>query len=355
VSILFVAAVFLLIATQIPSRQTQNQISREIQDFARLEYINFEDSLDQTVFLDAYELFYPEKAHESDSLIRLIQDYKHRLETTSWVSQTFSLYQILIMYIKFVFIYSAVLALTYYGVHSLGIWRFIREKQGKDSYMYLLVQKLIQFKNHSIAQSIKTACILLFKATAKGVLYLLLFSPAYVIAYSFRTRFDTNSVIFMVALGVISNAFLITYIHKFYSFLVAESRKGYVETSIVKNLDQSYDSISYREIFRFRKSFQNHVFDHIYENARYQFYASVKEQASFLITGLVIIEMALNIHEHLCYTLLQTILYQQYHSTLIIVFALFFLVKMTEMIIDRRMIRLARYFDNQPAIDVEHS
>jgi hypothetical protein len=260
--------------------------------------------------------------------------------------------QILIMYMQFVVIYAAVLALTYYAVHSLGIWRFVREKQNKDSYLYLLVQKLIKFNSRSIAGDIKLLFVLLFKATTKGILYLILFSPAYVIAYSFRTRFDTNSVIFMVALGVISNAFLITYIQKFYSFLVAESRKGYTETAIVKNLDRSYNSISYREIFQIRKSFANHVFDQIYENARYQFYASLKEQASFLITGLVIIEMALNIHGHLCYTLLQTILYQQYHSTLIIVFALFCLVKVTEIIIDQRLLRLARYYDNQPAYDM---
>jgi len=59
-----------------------------------------------------------------------------------------------------------------------------------------------------------------------------LFSPAYVIAYAIRTEFNTDTIIFMALLGVVSNGLLVTYANKFYAFLVAESRKGYVETGL---------------------------------------------------------------------------------------------------------------------------
>ena len=79
-----------------------------------------------------------------------------------------------------------------------------------------------------------------------------------------------------------------------------------------------------------RKRFENHVFHHVYVNARYQYIQSIKEQASFVITGLIIIEMALNIHGHLCYELLQNILFRNDQSAFLIIFLIFLLVKLTE-------------------------
>ena len=100
----------------------------------------------------------------------------------------------------------------------------------------------------------------------KLFIYLVLFSPAYVIAYSFKTKFDTDSIIFMIILGVISNALLITYSQKFYTFLITESNKGYVETAIVKNLNNNYSfaSIQISSILNLNKFFKGHVFDHIF-------------------------------------------------------------------------------------------
>ncbi len=66
----------------------------------------------------------------------------------------------------------------------------------------------------------------MLKALLKGVAYTILFAPAYVIAYSFKTRIDTDSLLFMIVLGVVSNGLLINYANKFYAFLAAESRKA---------------------------------------------------------------------------------------------------------------------------------
>jgi hypothetical protein len=176
-------------------------------------------------------------------------------------------------------------------------------------------------------------------APVAAIAHLVLFSPAYVIAYSIRTEFSTDTLPFMILLGVVSNGLLVTYANKFYTFLVAESRKGYVETALAKNLHGSYDrhapdGISLRAILRPGKRFGGHVFEHIFRNARYQYLATIKEQASFLITGLIIIEMALNIHGHLSYEMLRQMLYRNYAIVIAIVLGIFYAVKLTEIVTD---------------------
>jgi hypothetical protein len=139
--------------------------------------------------------------------------------------------------------------------------------------------------------------------------------------------------------------------NKFYAFLVAESRKGYVETAVVKNLNSSYapragGGISYIDILRPAKRFSGHVFDHIFKNARRQYLSTIKEQASFLITGLIIIEMALNIHGHLSYELLRQLLYKNYDIVIVIVLGIFYTVKGTEIFVDWMMNREEKKYEN---------
>jgi hypothetical protein len=125
-----------------------------------------------------------------------------------------------------------------------------------------------------------------------------------------------------------------------------------VQTAAVKGLNNDYsqkapDGISYRDIFRLRKFFPGHVFQHIFLNARYQYLSTIKEQASFLITGLVIIEMALNIHGHLCYEMLQNILYRQFDVVLAIILGIFWVVKATEIAADYWQQMETRKYENQ--------
>jgi hypothetical protein len=183
--------------------------------------------------------------------------------------------------------------------------------------------------------------------------YFVLFSPAYVIAYSLRTRFNTDTLPFMILLGVISNGLLVMYAHKFYTFLVSESRRGYVETANAKNLDTSYlpskRGINQRQIIRPIKHFKGHVFEHIYSNARFQYLSTIKEQATFLITGLIIIEMALNIHGYLSYEMLRQMLYRNWEIVIAIILGIFLLVKMTDIVTDLIVMRESRKHANQNA------
>ncbi len=231
--------------------------------------------------------------------------------------------------------------LTYYGVQTLASWRFIRDRHAE----YLEI--------HSSKESLSTGFNFtkIIYTIFRTIGYFVLFSPAYVIAYSIRTEFKTDSVFFMIFLGVISNGLLIMYSNKFYAFLIAESRKGYIDTARVKNLNEKFtisqDGISLRSLLHPIKGFSGHLFEHIFKNAHFQYLSTIKEQASFLITGLVIIEMALNIHGHLNYELLRQILYKNYDIVILIVLSIFYTVKCTEIFADYLVHRELKKYENR--------
>ena len=331
-SVIFFAILFSVIGYTIALPPQSHQISREVTVY--YDIINPDNPLHKLMLKESLDLYYPMQSARNDSIVQKISDgsagsFLQYIDNNALTSE--KTIKILYMYLKFIIIYVFVLIFTYFGAQSLAIFKFVKMRQKRSSYLTLLWQYL----QSNSRKSVKTISTLLIKAFIKGIIYLVLFSPAYVIAYSFKTRFDTDSMFFMVLLGIISNGLLISYTQKFYTYLVTESRKGYVNTARVKNLNNSYDAnrpdgIRYGKIFRLRKSFNGHVFQHIYKNARFQFISSIKEQASFLISGLVIIEMALNIQGHLCYELLQNILYENFQAVLLIVFLIFLLLKLTE-------------------------
>jgi hypothetical protein len=236
------------------------------------------------------------------------------------------------MVIRFILVYITVMLLTYYGAQTFALFRFVRKKQAASS---------------------DRGPVRMYGASAlRTVVSFLLFAPGYVIVYSLKSVIDTSSVLVMIVLGVVSNGVLANYSNKFYTLLVNESRRGYVETAVVKNVHSSYqwnvpDGLRLRWMFRLRKKFPGHVLEHIVHNARHQYMATLKEQAAFVITGLVIIEMALNIQGHLCYELLQAILFKQYDTVLGIMFAVFALVKITDLAVDMWIWKTESHFSNR--------
>jgi hypothetical protein len=346
-SIIIIAIIFAVIGFIITPSSQAPKASEGFDSLS--EYIAPADPLHKLILKESLDLFYPNQSAKNDSIVHIISGGS---ENIFMIGNDLSLSsakitQIILMYLKFITIYILVLILTYYGAQSLAILKFIKMRQNRSSYLLLLWDYL----HSSNKKSIKTIFSLLTKALIKGFGFFILFSPAYVIAYSIKTRFDTDSIFFMILLGIVSNGLLISYSQKFYTFLVSESRKGYVNTARVKNLHNRYeasrfDGISYRQIFQPRKSFDKHVFQHIFKNARFQFISSIKEQASFLISGLVIIEMALNIQGHLCYELLQNILYKNFQIVLLIVFLIFLLLKLTEIYSDYLQNHYSNKYEN---------
>jgi len=322
----------------------------EIESYLNLQFIDFDRPFDKALLRDVLAIYEPNKIGKHDSLLTAIDKYRktklldniqsaHLQEQLSFEK----ILELLKMYIKFIIIYIIVMVLTYYGVQTSGVLRFVRKQQKKQSsflsFVIMITSKPNSIKWIPLLSYYSQALFHLFKAIVKALVYLILFSPAYVIAYSLKTEFNTDTILFMILLGVISNGLLITYTNKFYTFLVTESRKGYVQTAIVKNLNNSFaisskSTISLQSIFNFRKRFKGHVFEHIFMNARFQYLSTIKEQASFLITGLIIIEMALNIQGHLNYELLQQILYRNFDIVIVIILGIFYVVKSTEIFAD---------------------
>jgi predicted DNA repair protein MutK len=311
--------------------------------FGDLSFINFNSQFDLALLKDAINIYYPGCADRNDSLYNAVVKFKRResadrLQSTRVAEKlTWTRFaDILGMYLKFLLIYAVVMALTYYGVQTLAVFRFVYKKRLASSGGLPTARKIGRW----------------FVAFTAGLGVFLLFCPAYVIAYSIRTEFNTDTAIFMVILGVVSNGVLITYANKFYAFLVAESRKGYVATAVVKNLHAGYrfhgaDGISFSSILSPVKKFRGHVFDHIFRNARYQYLSTIKEQASFLITGLIIIEMALNIHGYLNYEMLRQLLYRNYSIVAVIMLLIFYTVKMTELFADYLIYKENMKYENR--------
>jgi hypothetical protein len=317
-------------------RENRNENSR-ITKFINVPISNYNDPFQRALFKDVLNIYFPGQSSTNDSLAKQVLSTKESRFNEKLMNPhtkehltTSSFFELFGMYLKFLIIYIIAMLLTYYGVQTLAVWRFVSSRQTGRA------------NNHSKP----------FFSFLTGILYFFLFSPAYVIAYSIRTEFNTDTVFFMVILGVMSNGLLVMYANKFHAFLTAESRKGYIETALAKNLISSWnynnqDGIAFRSIFKPIKKFKGHVFDHIFMNARHQYLSTIKEQSSFLITGLVIIEMALNIHGHLNYEMLRQILYKNYDKVIIILLGIFYTVKMTEIFADYLVHRENLKFENR--------
>ncbi len=362
--IIFIGLVFLLIFTFWgPEKKVSTyKYLTDIQAFTRLDFLDLSNPEDRTLLREALDYYDPDHSQEHDSLLAEIETYINALLRADAGSPYLSaelnyskFISLLVMLVKFAGIYIIVLLLTSYGVETFAVYRFIRLQQPDSLFVSLKTTWQDLLKTGVWYEKFRFIAIILRKilrGLLKGLVMLTLFAPAYVIAYSFKTRFDTDSVVLMVLLAVISNGLLITYTQKYFTFLVGESRKGYVQTAIVKNLKKDYrfsseSGLRLSSIFTIRKSFPGHIFGHIYQNVRFQYLNTLKEQASFLITGLIIIEMALNIQGQLCYELMQNILYKNLAIVLMIVFGIFVIVKLTEIAVDYLIFVQQQKIDNK--------
>lgn len=314
-----------------------------LESYIDIDSVNFASPLQRTLFREAFAETHAMSGAALDSVLNLLE--RERIarftdpekkaggarEHLTWDSAL----RLLPLYISFLAVYAIVMVATFFAARTIAIVRFAAMKRGRSSFIR---EYLRQIERRGPSAALGRIGLLL-KALLRGAAYGIFFSPAYVIAYAFRTRIDTENLLFMTFLGIVSNGLLINYANKFYGLLVTESRKGYVETALVKGLRSSYvfgspEGLPLETLAAPLRRLRGHVFRHIYLNARFQFIMSLKEHAAFLVTGLVIIEMALNIKGHLCYTLLQHILYREYDLVLLIVFGIFAVVKATELAVD---------------------
>ena len=365
-SIAFVTVLFVLLVRMVAGQEDGGRIAREqaVAPYLQIPGMDLSRTEDRALLRETLGLFRPDSVRANEALLTAIQD-ERQSEYTDLSRKAGAddrgltggvLKRLSGMYLQFIIVYVVVLVFTFYASQTLALFRFVRYKQGRSSYLAEALQAWHAKTGGTGARATGTQLtrvgVPLLKALLKGIAYALLFSPAYVIGYALKTTVDVDSLLFMVLLGIVSNGLVITNANAFTTLLMAESRKGYVDTALVKNLSGVYawhvpGGLSITSLLTLPRSFPGHVLHHIYLNAQHQYLPALKMQASFLITGLIIIEMALNIQGHLCYELLQTLLYKHYVQSCAIIFGIFLLVKITEIAVDLYRYREGLRYDNR--------
>lgn len=331
-----------------------------VRQLSDIQALRPDHPLHRALIRESAKSFFPDRHINGDSLVDALIDYRRQIVLTeieaSRRNAEISLKNvtdIVPMFGSFIAAFVVVMGFIYYGAQTLGLFQFMSDKQGGPSRRSELIAatKLLFSKINSTERKsvIKKIITLQSRFAGKTLFYAIAFSPAYVVAYSFKTNFETDSMLFLVLLGIGTNGVLITLAHKFYSLLHIESRKGYVETAIAKGLNADYRAIQNRRIWMLRKYFPNHVLRHIFIHTRHQYLATIKEQGSMVITGLIIIEMALNIQGHLGYELLKNILYRNWEAAGVMVFCIFLLIKTAEAAVDFWIEFENRKYENRDA------
>lgn len=321
--------------------------------------IDLTNPLDAALFKETLRAFYPD-GPRPDSLsaavdiliFKTLTDERYKSGRESAGLSGESLAKLSWMYVQFTAVFVVVAVLTFLVARTLAIQKFFQMKAGKDSSLRRLMKLYVSFRSGNAPRgALKEGALLLFSAFRKGLLSLFLFSPAYVIAYAFKTELDTGNLLFMIVLALVSNGVLVSMTGTFFELLVQEGRKGYVETAVVKGLDSTYVLPAQFDrrmaaLIAPAHVFSHHVFKHLYLNASFQYISALKQHVAILITGLIIIEMALNIQGHLCYELLKSLLFEDYERAAAIITGIFLVVKLAELFIDLWHDREFRRFHN---------
>jgi len=186
------------------------------------------DRFQQALLKDAVNIFFPGRYDHNAALVsEALLNSERRLSRelqTAYLTERLNgdkLAQLAGMYAKFLFVYILVMLLTYYGVQTLGRGCL---SAGEGRRCSPAGPPGLRGRQR------EPAVLWLPWSFLAGICHRLLDAHGP----------HTDTVFFMTILGVISNGLLIVYATKFQAFLEAESRKGYVETAMVKNLHDSY-------------------------------------------------------------------------------------------------------------------
>ncbi len=355
-SIALVGLIFVAVVRWHNSWQEEEDAARDaaVRPYLQLDSVDFADAYHRELFRETVRAFYPPRDGLGDSLLASIDSRRMekftRSDLKSGVSRVLTpddLLRLGGMYLQFIGVFLCALLLTSAGGRGLAIYRFVETRQGTGTGGVRLVRTLLLSRSHSPVRFLLTVI--------KGLVLIgvafILYSPAYVVAYALKGRLDLNSVIFLLLLAVLTNGALVNYAARYALLLGAASREGFVDTAVAKSLSSDWhwggpNGVPLRALFFPRRAAPGHVFHHIALQAEFQHRSSLKEHAAFLITGLIIIEMALNIQGHLGYDLLQNILYRRYDIVAAILFGMFLLVKVTALVIDIRSDKEQRKYAN---------
>lgn len=323
--------------------------------------VNIADNYEKILLLDVLNIFSPDSLEKNQKIIFEIEELNNNkfADITKKTGGEFNgltwgmIKKLLGMYFWFVLLYLISIVFIHSLAKTFAVWKFVNVKKGHGSYFSDFLRIGKEYFNKVLSKNVKAVILnnavkVFLKGLLKTIAYFVIFSPSYVVAYSFKGSSLSDSFPFFIFLAIFTNGLLINYSYRFYSLLKNESKKGYVNTAIVKGLNNNYDDkmFAFRNLIKISKNFEGHVFNHIYKNANYQNLLNIKELSALLITGIVIIEMALNIQGYLCYEMLQNILYKHYDVVIFIVILIFTTVKLTELYVDLKYISMTKKYEN---------
>ena len=262
-----------------------------------------------------------------------------------------SVFEYIQMCVRFFVTFVILSLLLIYFSQLIALIQFIFEKSDKDEFTNRFFALFRSLKEDPKQLHVwKRVFLYTFLFSGSLLFSIMMFTPAYVSAYALKINIVGNSIFIVILLSLCSNTILILFIQKFYFILRNESFKGYVLTAKLKGMDTEY--VLNRGVFKWKalihpvRSFQGHLFQHIYQNSLYQSIRSVKEAIPLIMTSVIIVEMALNIQGSLGYELLKHLNRLHIDMICISIFFLFFTVKSVELITDIVRYKVEAYYEN---------
>jgi len=141
-----------LFALALQGRQSsKTKTPPQLQEILQIEGLDWDNAFDRALLHDALDMFEPNQQAGNAALLQTLRDYRQKQAEQLTGHKALlaplngsRLLKLLTMYLRFIIIYVLVMLLTYYGVQSLTVWRFVLYRQRRAPYLQRLVEL---FKN----------------------------------------------------------------------------------------------------------------------------------------------------------------------------------------------------------------
>ncbi len=349
---------FFLVLIFTAKNDSVNPDFKAIGDLIESSGLNIENELDRAVLRDALNNY----GATSDSLsagllesyINFVLTEKSQKEGGERKSVTFGILRdLFVKAAEFLFRFLIIGLLLFYLSESFALLKFKYVRQNKNEVIAEFRELVSDFRKRKTALRyfpLRRTSVLAAKGIVKFFGYLLLFSPVYLVGYALKFNYENLSFFVYVFLAVFTNGMLISSVNKFSLLLESEHEKGYVETAVIKGVNSDYSKkggISVAKIFLPVKFFGEHILAQIYKNAHKQFIADFKKIGHFLITAMIIVELALNYGDGLFYEMLKSLMKKEYDIFFAAMLLIFWLVKFWDFTIDFLVERENGKYENE--------
>ncbi len=358
ISLFFFTFIF-LVAIFISHNTVKENPYADIDKLLKKSGLSLQNELDRAVIKDVLKSYFGKE--KAKNLTEKIEKYRSEILTNGNFKSVgnklnlTSFKSILSKWINFLFLFGISAFLLFYFSESFALVKLKLLKLGKSNFALLLLKEINAVKDNPSGYKkthLNEVLKLIFFILVKIFAYLILFSPVYIVAYVFKFNYENISTLAYLILTLFTNGMLILSVNKFFLLLQGELNKGYVLTDKIKGVKTGFtkdDGISFARIFSFHKNFGIHILKSVYLNAHRQFIYDFKEISRFLITGIVIVELSLNIQNGFFYEMLQHLMRNEVDILLTIILLVFISVKVSDILITYFFYRENLKYENRNA------